>query len=81
MRENLATGSWLSADGGVREDVTVGFWRTVKFSGALPAKRVNELLERVEKLQEAVKFAREEANNAETSDQKVGDAVFKFLIG
>ena len=63
------------------EDVTVGFWRTVKFSGALPAKRVNELLERVEKLQEAVKFAREEANNAETSDQKIGDAVFKFLIG
>jgi hypothetical protein len=63
------------------EDVTVGFWRTVKFSGAMPAKRVNELLERVEKLQEAVKFAREEANNAETSEQKVGEAVFKFLIG
>ncbi len=41
------------------EDVAVGFWRTVKFSGALPAKRVGELLERVEKLQQAVKFARE----------------------
>jgi hypothetical protein len=41
------------------EDVTVGFWRTVKFSGALPARRVNELVERVEKLQQAVKFARE----------------------
>jgi hypothetical protein len=25
MRENLATGSWLSADGGVREEVTVAF--------------------------------------------------------
>lgn len=32
------------------EDVPVGYWTTVKFSGALPAKRVNELLERVEKL-------------------------------
>lgn len=33
------------------EDVTVGYWRTLKFSGALPAVRVNELLERVQKLQ------------------------------
>lgn len=63
------------------EDVTVGTWRTVKFSGALPAKRVNELLERVEKLQEAVKFAREEANNTEVTDQKVGEAFFGYLFG
>jgi hypothetical protein len=62
------------------EDVVVGFWRTVKFSGALPAKRVSELLERVEKLQQAVKFAREEANNAEAVDQKLGERVFQFLF-
>src|SRR6185312_14747318 len=55
------------------EDITVGFWRTVKFSGALPAQRVNELLERVERLQQAVKFAREEANNLEVEEQKVGE--------
>lgn len=63
------------------EDVAVGYWTTVKFSGALPARRVNELLERVEKLQQAVKFAREEANGAEVTDQRVGDAVFGFLFG
>jgi hypothetical protein len=63
------------------EDVTVGFWRTVKFSGALPAQRVNELLERVEKLQQAVKFAREEANNLEVTDQKVGETVLKYIFG
>jgi hypothetical protein len=62
------------------EDVTVGFWRTVKFSGALQAKRVNELLERVEKLQQAVKFAREEANNTEAEDQKVGERFFNYLF-
>ncbi|KAB8141740.1 hypothetical protein F8S13_18540 [Chloroflexia bacterium SDU3-3] len=62
------------------EDVTVGYWRTVKFSGALPAKRVSELLERVEKLQNAVKFAREEANNTEATDQKLGEKVFHFLF-
>ncbi|MEU8530293.1 MULTISPECIES: hypothetical protein [Streptomyces] len=63
------------------EDVPVGYWTTVKFSGALPARRVNELVDRVEKLQQAVKFAREEANATEVADQRVGDAVFGYLFG
>ncbi len=63
------------------EDVTVGFWRTLKFSGAMPAKRVNELLERVEKLQTAVKFAREEANAVEVTEQKLGEKFFEYLLG
>ncbi|WP_027341379.1 DUF7873 family protein [Hamadaea tsunoensis] len=62
------------------EDVTIGYWTTVKFSGALPAKRVSELLERVEKLQSAVKFAREEANGTQAVDRKVGDKVFGYLF-
>lgn len=62
------------------EDVTVGYWRTVKYSGAMPAQRINELLERLQKLQEAVKFAREEANNTEVEDQKVGKKVFDYLF-
>ena len=63
------------------EDVQVGHWTTVKFSGALPAARVNELLERVEALQAAVKFAREEANGTEIVDRRVGEAVFGYLFG
>jgi hypothetical protein len=63
------------------EDVTIGYWTTVKFSGALPAQRVNALLDRVEKLQQAVKFAREEANGTETTDRHVGEAVFGYLFG
>ena len=63
------------------EDVVVGNWKTIKFSGALPAKRVNELLERVERLQQAVKFAREEANNIEADEQKVGKQIFDYLFG
>jgi hypothetical protein len=63
------------------EDVIIGYWRTVKFSGALPAQRVNELLDRVEKLQQAVKFAREEANNIEAEEPKVGEPVFRYLFG
>jgi hypothetical protein len=63
------------------EDVVVGHWRTVKFSGALPATRIKELLDRVDKLQQAVKFAREEANNSEVTDVKVGEKVFDYLFG
>ncbi|MEV6524009.1 DUF7873 family protein [Longispora sp. NPDC051575] len=62
------------------EDIAIGYWTTVKFSGALPAKRVAELLERVEKLQQAVKFAREEANNTEVTDRATGDKVFGYLF-
>lgn len=62
------------------EDVTVGYWRTVKFSGALPARRVNDILMRVERLQEAVKFAREEANNIEAEEHKVGEKVFQYIF-
>ncbi|MEO5875246.1 MAG: hypothetical protein ABIQ26_09650 [Streptosporangiaceae bacterium] len=64
-----------------QEDVIAGFWSTVKFSGSMQAQRVNELLARVEKLQGAVKFAREEANGVEVQDQRVGDAVFGYLFG
>jgi len=62
------------------EDVAIGYWTTVKFSGALPAKRVSEILDRVEKLQQAVKFAREEANGTQAVDRKVGEKVFGYLF-
>jgi len=62
------------------EDVVVGTWRAVKSSGALPALRVREMLERVETLQKAVKFAREEANNLEVVEQYVGKRVFDYLF-
>lgn len=62
------------------EDVIVGYWKTVKFSGALPASRVKDLLDRVDKLQQAVKFAREEANSIEAPDRRVGEALFSYLF-
>ncbi|MBH0775243.1 DUF7873 family protein [Nocardia bovistercoris] len=62
------------------EDIAIGYWTTVKFSGSLPARRVNELAERIEKVQRAVKFAREEANGAEITDRKAGAAIFEYLF-
>ncbi|MFI0479559.1 hypothetical protein [Actinomadura sp. 9N215] len=62
------------------EDIIVGTWTRVAFSGALPARRVNELRGRVDRLQAAVKYAREEANAADVDDRQVGEAVFAYLF-
>ena len=62
------------------EDVPVGVWTTIRFSGAMPAVRQRELLARLAKLSEAVKFAREEANSAEVTDKHVGGAIFDYLL-
>jgi hypothetical protein len=62
------------------EDVPVGDWTTVKFSGALPAARVRLLLDRVEELQRAVKYAREEANATEVADRNAGEVIFGYLF-
>jgi len=63
------------------EDIVVGWWTTLKFSGAIPAKEKNEILDRVRKLQEAVKCAREEANGMEVETRKIGGPVLQFIFG
>ncbi|HZO64009.1 MAG TPA: hypothetical protein VFB74_03320 [Kribbellaceae bacterium] len=62
------------------EDVLVGYWTTVKYSGALPQARINELKARVIRLAEAVKVARETANSTPVTDQKIGDKIFGYLF-
>jgi hypothetical protein len=62
------------------EDVAVGYWTTVKLSGACPSVRVKAILERIDKLTVAVKHAREYANRTVVTDQKVGEAIFGYLF-
>lgn len=62
------------------EDVIVGDWTTTRFSGALQASRRSELLERVDKLADAVKVARERANSSEISNLNVGETIFGYLF-
>lgn len=62
------------------EDVVVGHWKTVKFSGAMPAAKVREMLERVEKLQKAVKIAREEANSAVVDPVRAGYKILGYIF-
>lgn len=63
------------------EDVKVGEWKTIKFSSALAAQEKNEIVQRIRKLQEAVKFAREEGNSMEVNETRIGNKVFDFVFG
>jgi hypothetical protein len=63
------------------EDEIVGFWTTIKFSGALPAKEVESMKNRVQQLQKAVKFAREQANSIEVTQVKLGEKILGFVFG
>lgn len=62
------------------EDLKVGTWSTIKYSGCLPAKRVKELLAKVDVLQKAVKMAREAANSTNAPKSSVGRPVFEFIF-
>ena len=65
----------------VSEDIIAGFWHQVKLSGAMPKPTQEVLLERVEKLLNAVKTARESANShEEVASPEVGDAIFSYLL-
>lgn len=63
------------------EDVKVGEWKTIKFSSSFAAQEKNEIIQRVRRLQEAVKFAREQANSMEVDQKKIGNKVFDFVFG
>lgn len=64
----------------ISEDVVVGWWDTVKHSGALPVPRKKAIQARLDKLVKAVKFAREEANSAEVEEHNIGEAFFDYLF-
>lgn len=62
------------------EDVLVGYWKTIRFSGEIPATEREKLMTKITRLQEAVKFARERANETTITDVYVGKVVFEYLL-
>lgn len=64
----------------ITEDQLIGFWGTVKHSGAMRVPEKTKFLERVDKLVQAVKVAREEANSLEVERLKVAEDVFSFVF-
>lgn len=64
----------------VDRDVPEGTWTITKLSGAISEPQKTKLLERVRKLHEAVKKAREAANSIDAVDSKVGERLFEYLF-
>lgn len=62
------------------EDVPVGDWTTVRLSGALPVPHQRLLVERLDKLADAVKTAREKANAVEVDEVKAAETLFTYLL-
>lgn len=61
-------------------DEIVGHWSLTKFSGAISQVRKDQLLERVNKLSDAVKVAIEQANSIEIEQFEAGSKIFDFLL-
>lgn len=64
----------------VTEDEIAGWWDTVKTSGALPIPQQRQLLQRLDALIRAIKFAVEKANASEVEKQSVADPIFGWLL-
>jgi hypothetical protein len=62
-----------------QEDVIVGYWRTLVYSGAVPGAQRAAMLDRVDRLLAAVRSAREAANTVEVSDAACGQAIMGYL--
>lgn len=62
------------------EDVTVGTYQTSRFSGAIPEGDKKALLQRIDKLAAAVKFAREEANAVDAPATKFGTKIIEWVF-
>lgn len=62
------------------EDVVIGDYTLIKRSGALRESDRAALVERVDTLQLAVKYAREQANSAEVTDIEVGRTLLSYIF-
>lgn len=65
----------------VSKDVVVGEWATTRHSGAIPATQKKKMLERIQKLLDAVKVGLEQANMTPVADVKTGNAVLNYIFG
>lgn len=65
----------------VAEDKVVGTWTTENLSSAIPAEQKAAILGRIERLQDAVKRAREHANSIDVEQLKHGRTIIDYVFG
>lgn len=62
-------------------DKVIGHWNTIHMSGAMPESEKAAIVERVEKLLESVKMAREKANDTEVKPvAQVGEKILDYIF-
>lgn len=65
----------------VNIDRTIGHWKTIHLSGALPEADRDDMVKRIEKLQDAVKIARESANSQDVEMQNdFGKSILSYIL-
>lgn len=64
----------------ITKDVTVGTWTTQAMSGAIPSNVKKAWILKVLKLIDAVRFAREQANQIDAQEVQVGKAIFDYIL-
>lgn len=62
------------------QESAVGTWTSVRLSGAIPEARKRELLHRADALLDAVKVAREAANQQPAPRREVAEPIFRYLF-
>lgn len=63
------------------EDEPIGRWTTVRFSGATRQIDKENMLEKIDNLDKAVKVAREIANGTEIEKVETGGAILRYIFG
>lgn len=61
-------------------DTPEGTWTQTDLSTALPATKVKEMVDRVSKIQEAVRVAREEANSITVEKKNIGTSIISYVV-
>jgi len=62
------------------EDVLEGYWTTIHHSGAWSITEKRDVLDRIDELIKAVKFAREEANTTTVNKIEAGKPIFDYAL-
>jgi len=65
----------------VTKNTVAGYWTRKKLSATIPPTKKEHMLDRVRALQDAVKIAKEEANQVEIEMSQTMDQVFAFITG
>lgn len=63
------------------EDIPVGKWYTKKFSGMYTPAEKSEILGRVDSVIQALKTARERANDIQVQETKIAVKLFEYILG